>query len=300
MTVLVTGATGTVGSSVVSGLLDRGTGVRALVRDAQRARAVLDPTVEIVVLPSTTGTPDAAPHALHAALEDVDAVFLACGNTPGQVPFERAVVRAAGAGGAGRLVKLSGPDPRPDSPVLVERWHAAIERTLALADLRWAVLRPCTFMTNLLWLAGAVASSGVLPVPAAGARVAFVDPYDVAAVAVELLVREELPDGEVHPVTGPAAVSYAEVAAALSAATGTDVTYVPVSEDQARAHLLGTGMDPGLVELVLAVYARQRDGALAGVSSTVRDVTGREPRGISSFTQDHRDAFRAPLSAGLP
>jgi uncharacterized protein YbjT (DUF2867 family) len=100
-TILVTGATGNVGSAVVGELGDRGLPVRAFVRDPDRAAAVLGPDVALAV------GDFAEPASIRAALDGIDAVFLACGNVPPQVEYETRVIDAAARAGVRRLVKLS-------------------------------------------------------------------------------------------------------------------------------------------------------------------------------------------------
>jgi uncharacterized protein YbjT (DUF2867 family) len=287
MTVLVTGATGNVGSVVVRELLRSGHDVRVLTRDAGRARRVLGGDVEAVV-----ADPADRP-GVDRALAGVDRVFLAMGNGPGQVTAECTVVDAAAAASVERLVKLSGPAPHPDSPLVFEQWHARIESHLTASGLPSVVLRPASYLTNLLAFAEPVATTGVLPAPTGGARVAFVDPGDVGSVAAAVLVAERLPEARTLRVTGPAAVTYDEVATALTAVLGREVRFVPVSDDAARAALADAGLPELLVEAFLAVYRMQREGRLAEVADTVPVVLDRPARGIEDFLDEHRSAFGA-------
>ena len=105
-TILVTGATGNVGSAVVAELGDRGLPVRAFVRDPDRAAAILGPDVELAV------GDFADPASIRAALEGIEVVFLACANVPPQVEYEIRVIDAAARAGVRRLVKLSASGPR--------------------------------------------------------------------------------------------------------------------------------------------------------------------------------------------
>jgi uncharacterized protein YbjT (DUF2867 family) len=291
MTVLVTGATGNVGSVVVHELLRSRQDVRVLTRDAGRARRVLGGDVDVVVA-------DLADRpGVDRALAGVDRVFLAMGNHPGQVTAECTVVDAATAASVERLVKLSGPAPRPDSPLVIEQWHARIETHLAASGLPAVVLHPGSYMTNLLAFADPVATAGMLPAPTAGARVAFVDPRDVGSVAAALLVAERLPAARTLRVTGPAAVTYEEVATALTAVLGREVRFVPVTDDAARAAMAGAGLPELLVEAFLAVYRMQREGRLAEVADTVPAVLDRPARAIEDFLDEHRDLFGATAPA---
>jgi uncharacterized protein YbjT (DUF2867 family) len=288
MTVLVTGGTGNVGSVVVHELLHSGHDVRVLTRDAGRARQVLGGDVDVVV------TDLADRPGVDRALAGVDRVFLAMGNEPGQVTAECTVIDAAAAASVERLVKLSGPAPHPDSPLVVEQWHARIESHLAASGLPAVALRPASFMTNLLAFAEPVATTGVLPAPTAGARVAFVDPRDVGCVAAALLVAERPPEARTVRVTGPAAVTYDEVATALTAVLGREVAFVPVTDDAARAAMADAGLPELLVEAFLAVYRMQREGRFGEVADTVPVVLGRPARGVEDFLDEHRSLFGAP------
>ena len=109
--VLVTGATGTIGAQLVGRLRERGVPVRAFVRDAGKAGALLGDDVELAL------GDFAAPATLRAALDGITDVFLATPNHPEQLAHETAVIDAAAAAGVPRLVKLSAIGAQVGSPL---------------------------------------------------------------------------------------------------------------------------------------------------------------------------------------
>ena len=306
MKILVTGATGNVGGHVVRALSERGVPVRAFVRDGDRAARTLglhspgprslDPCT---LVPHSPGAEVelavgdfADPGSIARALSGVDRLFLACGNVPGQVEFECAAIDAAAAAGVERVVKLSGPDAAVDSPMLFERWHGAIEQHLAGAGLTRVVLRPRTYLTNLLAYARTVAQTGMLFAPAGTAAISFVDPRDVAAVAAEALVGGEH-EGRTYTLTGAEAVTFERVAHEFAAATGRPVTFVNVPDEDARTAMISDGLPAMVADAIVAIFAAQRAGAMAAMTDTVRTILGRAPRTVADFAREHADMFRA-------
>ncbi|MBL7497626.1 SDR family oxidoreductase [Frankia sp. CNm7] len=294
MKILVTGATGDVGRHVVRGLAERGLPVRAFVRDRDRAARALGPGVELA-------TGDLADRgSLRRAMSGADRLFLACGNVPAQVEHECAAIDAAKAAGVTRVVKLSGPAPDLDSPLVFDSWHGAIERHLTGSGLPAVTLRPRTYMTNLLAYAPAIARTGMLFAPAGTAEISFVDPRDVAGVAVECLAAEEL-EGRAHTLTGPEAITFERVAHELAAAIGRPVRYVHVTDEDARHAMTADGLPPMVADAVVAIFAAQRAGLMATTTRAVREVTGRQPRSITEFVRDHAHMFgSAPAPAPAP
>lgn len=286
MNVLVTGATGTVGACVVRALRERGVATRALVRDPEKAEIVLRDDVEIA-------RGDFADRAsLDRALRGIDALFLACGNVPGQIGHERAAIDAAAAAGVSRVVKLSGPRASVTSLLVFERWHGEIEQHLAASGLPAVRLRPSAYMTNVLAFAETVRDAGRLFAPAAGAEIAYVDPRDVAAVAAVALA-EDGHEGSTYELTGPAAITYEEIARDLSAATGRPVEFVPVPDEAARQGMRAAGLPAMMADAIVDVFASQRAGAQARTTDAVRALTDTAPRTFAEFARDHAVLFGA-------
>jgi uncharacterized protein YbjT (DUF2867 family) len=223
--------------------------------------------------------------SLDRALDGADRMFLACGNVPGQIDLECTAIDAAADAGIGRVVKLSGPDATADSPLIFERWHGAIEQHLAASGLPRVLLRPRTYMTNLLAYAGVVAHTGMLFAPADGAHVSFVDPRDVAAVAAETLTGAGQ-EGRTYTLTGPEAITFERVASEITEVTGRPVTYVSVSDEDARQAMVSDGLPPMMADAIIAIFAAQRAGSMADTTDTVRTLVGREPKGIDAFIQE--------------
>jgi uncharacterized protein YbjT (DUF2867 family) len=284
LTILVTGATGTVGSHVVRELSARGAAVRAFVRDPGRAAARVGPDVELVQ--GDFGEMD----SIRRQLRDVDALFLACGNQPRQVELETNVIHAAAAAGVPRVVKLSARGAEVGSGLGFWDWQGRIESALEASRLPAVVLRPGNFMSNLLGSADTVRHAGRLFAPAAGARSAMIDPRDVAAAAATVLT-ESGHEGRIYTLTGPADITYEEVARELSLVTGRDVEFVPVPDDVARDAFEEAGMPTWLADNLVKLFALIRAGATAGTTEDVRLLTGRTPRGFGEFARDHAWAF---------
>jgi uncharacterized protein YbjT (DUF2867 family) len=286
MKVLVTGATGTVGRHLIRALQDRGLRPRAFIREPERAAEVLGHNVELAYGDFADRS------SLEAALEGIDRVFLACGNVPGQVGHECAAIDAARGAGVGRIVKLSGPRPAAGSPIPFERWHAQIERHLIGSGIPWVLLRPCTYMTNLLMHADAVRHTGRLMAPAGSAEIAFVDPRDVAASAAAALA-EDGHEGGAYALTGPEAIGYERIARELSEATGRAIVYVDAPEPDARQGMVAAGLPKDVADAILAIFAVQRTGVMARTSETVLALTGREPGTFARFAREHAELFGA-------
>lgn len=282
--ILVTGATGTVGSLVVQELTDRGVDFRALVRDTATARAKLGTGVTLVE--GDLGQVE----TVRTALRDVDTVFLACANGPRQVELETNVIRAAETTGVHRVVKLSAALAEVGSPLEIADWNGRIERELWASQCQALVLQPDFFMSNLLTSAGEILRTGKLYAPAGDARIAMIDPRDVAAVAAVTLI-EPVYAGVAHVLTGPEALSYEQVAGHLSAATGRQIEFVNTSDEEARRNYRAAGMPPWLTEHLVTLFGMLRAGASSGTTDTVREVTGREPRTFAEFAHYHKAVF---------
>jgi uncharacterized protein YbjT (DUF2867 family) len=278
--ILVTGATGAVGSHVVRELSNRGEAVRALVRDPARAPAGVEAVVGDL----------ADPASVRLALDGVDRVFLCCGNGPAQVDHETTVIDAAAAAGVRRLVKLGAEGARIGSPVHFWDTHGRIERHLRASGLASVVLRPTTYLSNLLAHAASVREHGTVFAPAGDAKVAMIDPRDVAEVAAVALT-EDGHDGRTYTLTGPAALTHHEVADELSTVAGRPVGYVNVPDPVARQGMVDAGLPEWLAGQIVILWGELRGGAAEATTDVVRVLTGREPRTLAGFLRDHAAAW---------
>lgn len=281
---LVTGATGNVGSLVVRELQGRSIFVRAFVRDPDKAAAMLDDGVELVFGDFSN------PESVRRALEGVEGVFLACANDPRQVEYETGVIDAARQAGVMRIVKLSALGAEIGSPIAFWDWHGRIEEHLRASGVRFVVLRPTFNMTNLIGSAEAVRHTGSLFAPADGARVAMIDPRDIAAVAA-IALAEDTHDGKTCTLTGPEAITFERVTEELSAVAGRRVEFVAVPDEAARQGMIEQGMPEFVAGQIVAVFGFLRRGAQDRTTDTVRALTGREPRGFAEFARDRAGLF---------
>ncbi|GIM95353.1 NmrA family NAD(P)-binding protein [Paractinoplanes toevensis] len=256
--ILVTAATGHVGADVVRALQSR----------------------NVEVVPGDFDDPASLRHALAG----VDRVYLSAADGPAKVARECAVIDAAAEAGVGRIVKLSAMHADPASALPVFRWHGEIEAHLRRSEVPAVILRPAFFMTNLLMVAPSVARTGVLHAPTAGRRVAMIDPRDVAAVAAAVLLGDGHED-RTYALTGPAAITFAEVAAALG------VDFADLTEEEARPRFTGAGRPDWLGTHLAGVFGVIRAGGFERTTGHVAEITGRPARDIVTFARDHAAAF---------
>ena len=282
--IVVTGAGGTVGGAVAQELKARGLSPRLAFHSlakAERAKAAGD---DAVVLDFDK------PETLGPALAGAEAVFLLGTGGSGQAQAEINLVDAARAAGVKRIVKLSVWEAAQENYAFA-RIHRTVERAIEASGVAWTFLRPTGFMQNFLThLAPSIRATGSIYQPAGDAKISHIDVRDIARVAAEALTSEGHA-GKAYGLSGPEALSYGEAAAVLSRVLDKQVGYVAVSDEAAGAGLVAAGVPAAYAETVLDLYRHYRTGAVSGLSSVVKDITGREPTTFEQFVRDHQSAF---------
>jgi len=270
---LVTGATGNVGSELVRALADDGQRVRALVRSL-RVVPGADAVVGDLTRPDTWAD----------ALTGVRGIFL----LPGYRGLDDLLAMAHSAG-VEHVTLLSGNSASSgDLTNAVSRYMIQSERAVLESGLAWTFVRSGAFMSNALrWLPQLKAGNEVR-VPFPTVRVAPVDPYDIAAVVARSLT-EDGHDGAIHHVSGPTSLLPEEQLAILAHVLHRDLTFVGLTNDEARVELEAT-MPQKYVEAFFDFYV---DGSLdeSQVLPTVQAITGRAPRTFEQWTRAHAEAF---------
>jgi uncharacterized protein YbjT (DUF2867 family) len=280
--ILLTGATGTVGRHLVLELKTRRAHFRVLTRDPQKAAAILG-SAEFAVGDLSR------PETVTKALVGVKAAFLLSAVDPALAAWEASFARSAKKAGVERIVKLSaqGADPRSACELL--RWHAEAEAEVTRAGVPAVHARPASFYQNFFNMADGI-RRGSIHAPLADAGFPMVDARDVAAVAAVALTSPGFIGATVN-VTGPAALSYADCAAALSAELKRPVAYVPAAAEDARRGMLAAGMPAWRVDALSQLFTELREGRGGVVTETVFRMTGQPAKAFADFVRDHREAF---------
>lgn len=283
--ILVTGATGSNGTELTKLLASRGVPVRAMVRSRGAAEAIAALAgVEIAL-----GDFD-DPASVERALRGVESAFLLTNSSERAEAQQCAFVDSARRTGLARIVKLSQFAADAASPVRFLRYHAAVEHAIEASGIAYTFLRPNLFMQGLLAFQGLIVSEGKFFAAASDAKVSAVDVRDNAAAAAAALT-EPGHEGRTYDLTGPEALTHADMAASLSKATGRSISFVDVSPEAMRAALLGAGVPVWQADGLVEDYAHYRRGEASAVSSGVRDATGAPPRAFSAFARDYASAF---------
>ena len=286
-TILVTGATGQVGSAVCAALRERGVAWRSLVRSIEgRTPDALQTFVQ-----GDLGRP----LTLGPALDGIDKVFLSSRFEPGMADLEMNLVRAADASGVRQIVQLTGIGADPHSPVTTLRWLGEIEAAVAASRCNGMRLRAASFLQNLLALSPTVRSEDRFYTPLGNARLTYVDTRDIGDVAAAVLASDLYDDGT-YVVTGETSATQDEIATAMTRSFGRPITHVPVSFDTAADALRATGMPPELVEALIGLWRDHANNAAPARTDTVSRMTGRPPRSLEGFLAENACLF---ASAGL-
>ncbi|HUS98546.1 MAG TPA: SDR family oxidoreductase [Hyphomicrobiaceae bacterium] len=280
--ILVTGATGTFGAAIVEGFRQVGRKIRVLVRDPLRFAKMNE---EVAIGDFTD------PASLEAAMSGIDRVFLASFDRPDMPALQNNLLNAAQRQGIRHIVRIStiGVDDPRFGQIMAN--HLKGEQQLEDSGLAFTHLRPSWVLQNYLpTSAFTPVRDGKISLPAGNAGVGFVDARDVAAVAVAALTKPGH-DGRTYTLTGQEAATHAQLAEALSAATGQPIEYNDLPpEDYVRA-VTAAGWSPASIESVCRLFADMRAGGAATVSDDVRNVTGRPPLSIFDFARDYAQDF---------
>jgi uncharacterized protein YbjT (DUF2867 family) len=278
---VITGATGNIGSQVVDKLLARGERPRVFVRDAVKAHGRWGDRVDVAV--GDLGDAQSVRRAMSGATA---ALVLTSGP---EIPELDAIAASACAAAGVKLVKLSSIDARAQN-VGTGVWHAAGEGAVRDSGARYVFVQPSGFMSNALYWARAIVSQGCLRSSTGDGAIPFIHPDDIAEVATLALVSAKY-DGQALDITGPEALTYAQMVAIIGTTIARPLRYEAISDAEARSQQQLWGAQPAMVEARLSIFKAIRDGLMAEVTQTLPRLLGRPGHSFGDWAAENRAAF---------
>ncbi|MBT2400218.1 NAD(P)H-binding protein [Streptomyces sp. ISL-100] len=285
--IAVTGASGRIGGRVARRLAGAGVSQLVLGRDPAR-------------LPDLPGAVKAPPasygdaQAMRAAVDGAGTLFLVSAHeNPDRVRGHKTAVDAAVAAGVERIVYVSLLGAAADATFTFARDHWHTEQYIRSTGVRHTFLRDSFYQAALPAMTG---KDGVIRGPGGEGRVSAVAHEDIADAAAAVLLAEledlDSHDGATYELTGPQALSFAEIAEELSRATGREITYVPQTPEEAYASRERYNAEPWEVQGWVTSYEAIAKGEMETVSDAVPLLTGRPATSFADFLGENPDSYR--------
>lgn len=294
ITILVTGATGTVGSEVVEQLASilssssSSYNIRAAAHSQNKTARLKEfgnKGVEIVDLDY------GRPETIVGALNKVDEVFLQTLPVPDVIDITPDLVKEAKKNDVKHMIKLSAirADSEPGSTIL--RLHRKEEKIIEESGIPYTFLRPAAFMQNFVTqFSYTIRTQNVFYAPAGDAKMSFVDLRDIAAIAARILTNSNSGSqqhvNKVYDITGSDALSYSQVAEILSSEVGKKISYIDVTEENTRKGMKQQGADDWFIDAMLELFRITRAGYGLQTTTAVEHIIGRVPIPFGQFARD--------------
>ncbi|WP_413289216.1 SDR family oxidoreductase [Bdellovibrio sp. HCB337] len=273
--ILVTGASGTVGTELI----------RLLKAEGHKIRATTSKTPKDA---SSVHVNLATGEGIREAFEGVDKVFLL--SPPGyadQYKMLSPMIQEAKRRGVKKVVLMTAMGANASDETPFRRAEIELEKS----GLTYNIVRPNWFMENFntFWIQG-IREHGKILLPAGKAKTSFIDAKDISAVIAKLLTTDKF-DNKDFDLTGPQALDHDEVAKAISDVTGKKIVYQEIQPNELKVGLLAAGLPADYTEFLLAILGFLREGYSARTTTSVKDILGRAPGDIKQYAQAHKQAW---------
>jgi uncharacterized protein YbjT (DUF2867 family) len=285
--ILITGASGNVGSEVLKQASTVGLKIRAAFQSPDKA-AKAPAGVEAVIMDY------AKPETIRPALQAIEKIFLVGPPVRDLPTLEANFVNEVRAAGPKHIVKLSALGGRE---ALFPSWHLESEQNIEASGLPYTFLRPNGFMQNMAnYNAGTIRSQNAFYGCQGDGAVSAIDIRDIATVAVIVLAATGH-EGKSYALTGGEALTNSQMAEKLSRAVGREAAYIDLQPAEFKKALLSTGMPEWSAEALLDLQRFYREGKASGLTNDIERLTGRKPLTFDQFATDDAFALQAETRA---
>lgn len=277
--ICITGARGTLSSEVIRQLETQKTAFRGAYFSRHAAERAHARGIAAVTIDYND------PATLRAAFAGCDTVFLLGPNALNQTELELNAVDAAKDAGVRHIVKQSVMGAAEEAYSLA-KIHRRVEQAIQASGMTWTFLRPNSFMQNTVtYMAPTIRTEGAFYTASGQARISHVDVRDIAAVAVAALTTTDH-EHETYTLTGPEALTYDQVAEALSKTLDRDIRHVSLPAADLRAAMLAEGMPEPIADRMLDLERYFREDRASTISDDLRRAIGQEPRRLADYLRD--------------
>lgn len=287
--ILVTGAAGKTGRSILRRLAERGAATRAWVHRDNQVSGALEAGANELVVGDVRDT-----QVIAKALEGTRVVYHICPNmNPCEIEIARLLIDACRCHGIDRLVYHS--VLHPQIQAMPHHWaKLRTEEVLMQSGMQFTIVQPAAYMQNLLAAWSSMRDRGVLELPyAAQTRLGMVDLEDVAEAAARVTM-EDGHEGAIYELAGADVLTQTEVATAVGHALGRDVQFLALNRDQWAERARSIGLSNYAVESLLAMFQHYERHGFWGNPRMLRTLLGREPTSFASFCRrQEASAFSA-------
>ena len=288
-TIVVFGATGTVGRALLNILNKKECIVRAVLRNASRKKP-LQSHENLSYIYCDLENPEEIKHACKFA----DAIFLLTATSPSQVKQEISIINIANRLKVKRIVKLSAPLVDASVHVEVAEWHREIEAHLQSQSIDYPLLRPYSFMQNWERHAFTIRKFGKIFSSLGESSRTYIDCRDVAEIAMKALLSKEDLHGNIYTLVGPEALTNSSIATKLSRFSGREIKYTPLSRNEYHSLLINRAKLPKW----LATHIVELDEFSKKVpepnQNNLEILLGKKPRIIDTYFTETKHLY-APL-----
>ena len=283
--ILLTGATGRVGTAAAKALMHMDEPFRVLVRSPEKL-AVSGPNVQVV----RGDLADAA--AVEEAVAGATRALIVMGNHPDQAMLERQFADQAVSAGVRHLVKVSSMEASPEATAVLPKNHFETEQHIQRLGVEWTFLRPNYYMQNMLMYAASISRASSCALPLGSAKTAMVDARDVGEVAAAVLTGEGHA-GQIYPLTGPALIDFHEAASVMSQVLGREIAYTEQTPEAFHDVLAQFIHSTWQLDAVCELFAEIAGGSLEQLADTTAELLGRPAKSLAEFTAEFAPAFQA-------
>jgi len=277
--ILVTGASGNIGTPLVQALLSRGADFEVMRSQAGEASAT-----RVASFSDVAG--------LERAFAGIDTLFVLLPLVPNKLQLARNVAQAAKAADVKHIVRSSGAGADPKAAYALPRLQGSIDQVFEGTGIATTFLRPAGFMQNYSGYMAGMVKAGTVYGATADALQSLIDVRDIADVAATVLTNPQAHAGKAYTLTGGDSLTDSQRTQILSGVLGRTVSFVEVSQEAGTGSMVQMGMPPSIVEWLTSLNALIAAGYAGAISPHVQDILGRPAIGFRQFAHDYQSAWK--------